>query len=113
MIERLEDYFSRNWEFHRLKTKEHIQFSFKDLKTRIKGRIKLDKHEILYEVYDQNYRYVYLEENPVSEAFLNAFMVFYPSNARRSEELRIWLKKWFKDRRKRNKPARELYGYSK
>lgn len=110
LVSDLEEHYSRDWLFEAMKRKHQIKFKFKKNKSQINGRVYLEDGEIRYSIHDKEYSFGYLEETPVERDFLNAFWSFYPHNVDGHRHLEEWLSEWLKDKRKRNKPYRQLIG---
>ena len=113
IVHGLEEHFRHNWLFEAMKRKNQIKFEFKQNKSQVHGRIYLDENRVLYNLYDEEFSYEYLEEAPIEEDFLCAFFVHYPHNRGHYHHFDDWIQEWLKDRRKRNKRAHQLYGYEK
>lgn len=107
----LKEHFSRKIEFSILKTRPEIKFKFKKDRLNIKGRIYLEDKKVEYESYGTEYKYTFNSDKYPQE-FLTSFIVFYPNPlSGDNKKFDEWVSKWMHDKRKRNKPARELYNY--
>lgn len=112
MTEQIKNHFSKEWGFRPMIYKEQIEFWFKPMKSRIKGRIDLDKCEISYSIYNNSYYYEYVDNTEdMAKNFFLSLISFYPNNLDdRCEEFTDYLESWNNDRTKNNKRYRQLMG---
>lgn len=114
VLENLNDHFSRWWNFNALKTKPHIKFKFKENKKKIRGRIILDEGKIKYKIFDDVHTYSYPPDDRKHHVkFLDGMMSLHPIISQNDKDFDDWIREFKKHKRKRNKPARKLYGYEK
>jgi len=112
IIKELKNHFSKNWEIEKIK-ENILKLTFKrddgihvifapELKI-LRYNLKGDKHS-----------YQYISNDKEAQEFIELLKCFYPAPVKgKSNEFDIWADKWIHDFYKRNKKARELYGFEK
>jgi len=116
IIENLKSHYKKNWEFEKINEKL-IRMKFKKdnrCKIILAPRINIIQYRFGEET---RHSYEYLSEdinNKIAREVLNGLRCFYPNPIKEnSNYFDAWIDDWMHDYKKRNKRARELYGFEK